>query len=328
MLPQNIQKVIGHIIEDPKSAISFKQACELANLPNKTLDLLMFANHIREKHKRNKVVACSIVNAKSGRCSENCAFCAQSRFHQTGVKTYPLLSVEKLVDEAVHMQEAGATQYSMVTSGFALTQKELNTVSEAAVIIKKKTDLNICASLGTLTEPMARQLRESGISSYHHNLETARSHFDNICTTHTYDEDIETNRIAKTAGFRVCCGGIFGMGESWEQRVEFAFTLKEIGVDSIPINFLNPIRGTLMESMPLLSPFEALKIIALFRIINPQMDITICGGREKTLRDFQSWIFLAGANGLMLGNYLTTEGRNAEMDLEMIREMGLELQRS
>ncbi len=327
MLNDTIERIAERIIEDPEAPISYEQACELAAIPAGTVDLLVCATKIRDKYKKNKVFACSIINAKSGFCSEDCAFCAQSARHKTGVETYPLLSEEKMVDEAVRMQEAGATKYSMVTSGFMLKEKEIETISNAALAIKRKTDLSICGSLGGLTEPMARQLKDSGISTYHHNLETARSYFHNICTTHDYDEDINTIRIAESAGLRVCSGGILGMGESWEQRVELAFTLRELDVDSIPLNFLNPIKGTRMEDSPLLPPMEALKIISLFRIINPEKDITICGGRERTLKDFQSWIFLAGANGLMVGDYLTTEGRNTAMDMEMIQDMGMVLKR-
>ena len=211
----------------------------------------------------------------------------------------------------------------MVTSGYMLTEKEIESISNAAAIIKKKTDLSVCVSLGMLTEPMILQLKESGVTTCHHNLETARSYFDQICTTHDYDEDIETIKLAKSAGLKVCSGGILGLGETWEQRIELAFTLKELDVDSIPINFLNPIPGTRMENRPLLPPMEALKSIALFRLINPGKNITICGGREITLRDYQSWVFMAGANGLMVGNYLTTQGRSIKMDMNMIKEMGL-----
>jgi len=323
MFIETIQKIIERIIENPEAAIPYDQALEIAAIPDGTQHLLVCAGKIREKFKKNSVFTCSIINAKSGFCSEDCAFCAQSAYHKTGVKTYPLLSEGEMVDQAVRMQEAGATRYSMVTSGFMLNGKEIETITNAAFSIKKKTDLSICASLGGLTEPMARQLRDSGISSYHHNLETARSYFHNICTTHDYEEDIGTIKIAQKAGFRVCSGGILGMGESWEQRVELAFTLRELEVDSIPLNFLNPIKGTRMEDNPLLPPMEALKVIALFRMINPEKDITICGGRERTLKDFQSWIFMAGANGLMVGDYLTTEGRNTAMDMEMIKDMGL-----
>lgn len=312
-------------MKDAKASISYEEACELSALTNNTIDLIMCAHKIRNKYKKNNVFTCSIINAKSGFCSEDCAFCAQSAHHKTAIETYSLLGEDELVNTAIRMQEAGATKYSMVTSGFMLKDNEIETIARAASIINKNTDLTICASLGGLTEPMARQLKESGITTYHHNLETARSHFDKICTTHDYDEDVATVQIAQSAGLKVCSGGILGLGESWEQRVELAFTLKELDVDSIPINFLNPIPGTPMETRPLLSPMEALKCIALFRMINPEKDITICGGRERTLRDYQSWIFLAGANGFMIGDYLTTKGRNTAMDIEMIKDMGLRL---
>ncbi len=267
-------------MKDAQISISYEEACELAAFPNDSIELITCAHKIRDKYKKNNVFTCSIINAKSGFCSEDCAFCAQSAHHKTAIETYPLLSEEDLVNSAIRMQEAGATKYSMVTSGFMLKDNEIETIARAASIINKNTDLTICASLGGLTEPMARQLKESGITTYHHNLETARSHFDKICTTHDYDEDVATVQIAQSAGLKVCSGGILGLGESWEQRVELAFTLKELDVDSIPINFLNPIPGTPMETRPLLSPMEALKCIALFRIINPEKDITICGGRE------------------------------------------------
>lgn len=309
-----------------EEGLSYEEACSLAGLLDDANDLFLSASKIVNIFKGNKVFTCSIINAKSGYCSENCAFCAQSGHHKTGIATYSMLDQERLVSTAIRMQEAGATNYSMVTSGFALKEKEVETICNAAAAIRRKTDMSVCASLGGLTDTMARQLKDSGITTYHHNLETARSYFNNICTTHEYDEDIETIKIARLAGLRVCSGGIMGLGESWEQRVELAFTVRELDVDSIPINFLNPIAGTPMQDRKLLPPMEAIKIIALFRIINPKKDITICGGRERTLKDFQSWIFLAGANGVMIGDYLTTKGRSADMDIEMVRDMGLEIQ--
>ena len=216
------------------------------------------------------------------------------------------------------MAAAGATNYSVVTSGAFLSVAELDVVCEVARRLKATTDLTLCASVGLLDRDAARRLKDAGISRYHHNLETARSHFETICSTHDYDDDIRSVRMAKAAGMKVCCGGIFGMGESWAQRVELAFTLKELDVDSVPLNFLNPIPGTPLAKRPLLSPMEALKVIALYRFIHPEKDITICGGREATLNDFQSWIFAAGANGLMVGNYLTTKGRSLDMDMQMI----------
>jgi len=304
--------------------ISRQEALELtAAGPDETLDLIACAGKIRQHFKQNTVFKCAIINAKSGMCPEDCAFCAQSAHHHTQVPVYDLLSAEKLEAEGLKMAAAGATNYSVVTSGTSLTEKDVDTVCRVARSLKAKTSLTLCASVGMLDAAAARKLKAAGISRYHHNLETARSHFDAICTTHDYDDDIQTLKAAKEAGLVVCSGGIFGMGESWEQRVELAFILKELDVDSVPINFLNPIKGTRMQDRPLLPPMEALKVIALYRFIHPRKDIPICGGREATLKDFQSWLFAAGANGLMVGNYLTTLGRNMEMDLEMIRELGL-----
>jgi len=219
------------------------------------------------------------------------------------------------------MDSAGATRFSMVTSGTKLNETEIETVAQAASTLTKSTPLTVCASLGQLTASSAERLKAGGVTFYHHNLETARSYFPQICTTHDYEEDIETLRIARNAGLRLCSGGIFGLGESWEQRVEMAFTLRELDVDGIPINFLNPLPGTRMENQPLLSPMEALRVIALYRFIFPAKPLLICGGREITLRDFQSWVFLAGASGMIVGNYLTTQGRDIGMDQDMIATM-------
>ena len=317
--------ITGRIIKDAGESVSYEDACKLADIEGNNIELIIYANKLRMNYKNNSVFTCSIINAKSGLCSQDCAFCAQSGRHKTGVEVYPLLSEEKLVENALRMEDAGATTYSMVASGFSPTDKELDTFIGAASAIKKKTSLSICTSIGVLTESTAKKLKECGVSTCHHNLETARSYFDRICTTHDYDDDVQALKLAKSAGLKLCSGGIFGLGEPWSQRVELAFTLKELDVDSIPINFLNPIAGTRMENMPLLSPMEALKAIALIRIINPKKEITICGGREKTLKDFQSWVFLAGANGLMIGNYLTTKGRSIDMDMDMIEAMGLEI---
>lgn len=304
--------------------ISQDQALELAALgPNGSLDLITLAGKIRDRFMSRQAFKCAIINAKSGMCPEDCAFCAQSAHHQVNVETYDLLSVKELEETGLKMAAAGASNYSVVTSGKNLTADEVDKVCQVARSLKSKTDLTLCASVGLLSPEAARKLKAAGISRYHHNLETARSYFDQICTTHDYEDDVQTVLAAKAAGMLVCSGGIFGMGEDWAQRVELAFTLKELEVDTVPINFLNPIQGTRMQERPLLAPLEALKIIALYRFIHPRRDITICGGREVTLKDFQSWLFLAGANGLMVGNYLTTQGRSMEMDLEMIRELGM-----
>lgn len=306
------------IVHEGEHAIGYKEACDIASLAEKdTVDVLHLANHVM-RHFKKKIVLCSIINAKSGFCTEDCAFCAQSSHHRTKIKTYDLLDKEELIARAVEMNAAGATRFSMVTSGFALRDDEIETISAAAATIAERTNLTVCTSPGMVTDTVASRLKKAGISVYHHNLETARSFFDRVCTTHSYDEDIEAVKTAKAAGLRVCSGGILGLGESWEQRIELAFTLRELDVDGIPLNFLNPIPGTRMEHMPLMPPMEALKCIALFRLIHPAKDILICGGREVVLKDFQSWIFFAGANGVMIGNYLTTLGRNIDADREMV----------
>ena len=320
MLNKKIIEIAEKII-NRREAISYEDACELAHLPqSETIDLLFSAHKIKKRFKNNNTILCSIVNAKSGFCSEDCAFCAQSSHHKTEIKTYDLMQEEEMIQNAMQFKKNGATRYSMVTSGYMLTDKDIDTICRSTEAIVQKTDLTVCASLGMLTQSRARRLKEGGTSVYHHNLETARSFFDQVCTTHDYDEDIETVKLAKSSGMKACSGGILGLGETWEQRVELAFTLKDLDVDGIPINFLNPIAGTKMADRPLLAPFDALKCIALFRCINPDKDILICGGREVTLRDYQSWIMFAGASGFMIGNYLTTQGRNITMDMDMLKD--------
>ncbi len=321
MFNKKIVEFTEKIIDAGGDALSYEDACELARLPEKdTMDLLFCAHKIKKMRQAKETILCSIINAKSGSCTEDCAFCAQSSHHRTEIKTYPLLDEEEIVKSAMESNRGGATRYSMVTSGYMPTDEELDIICRSATAISRETDLTVCASLGMLTEAKARSLKEGGIAVYHHNLETARSFFDKVCTTHDYEEDIITVRVAKAAGMKTCSGGILGLGETWEQRVELAVTLKELDVDGIPINFLNPIAGTRMENKPLLLPLEALKCIAIFRFVNPDKNILICGGREITLRDYQSWAMLAGANGLMIGNYLTTRGRNMKTDIEMVKD--------
>lgn len=318
MFNQAFIKMAEKIIHD-HGELTYEQAMALATAgPDQTMDLIALAGKIRQHCMTTRFFKCAIINAKSGMCPEDCAFCAQSAHHRTDVDTYELLSADRLEQTGLEMAAAGATNYSIVTSGTALTDADIDTVCQVARRLKAKTGLTLCASVGLLKPEAASQLKAAGIERYHHNLETARSHFEHICSTHDYNDDIDTVKVAKSAGMVVCSGGIFGMGESWAQRVELAFTLKALDVDSVPINFLNPIKGTRLENKPLLPPMEALKIIALYRFVHPRKDITICGGREATLKDYQSWVFAAGANGLMVGNYLTTKGRNMNMDLEMI----------
>ena len=286
------------------------------------------AGTAREEHKGRGVTLCGILNAKSGRCGEDCAFCAQSSFHDTDAPTFPLVSAGDMVARAREVQAMGAREYSIVTSGNRIhSEKEIAEICKALGRLSEpgRKRMLRCASLGNLPASTLARLKEAGLTNYHHNLETARSFFPKVCTTHDYEDDVDTVRRAKEIGLDVCCGGIFGLGESRAQRIELAETLRDLDVDSIPLNFLNPIAGTPLEGKRELTPVDCLKIIALFRLMMPAKNIYVCGGREVNLGELQSWIFLAGANGMMVGNYLTTSGRDHELDLQMIADQGLEV---
>ena len=277
------------------------------------------AQRIREKFHAAKVSLCAIINAKSGICPENCAFCAQSSHYQTDAPVFPLKTVEEIFSGARSAQQAGAHCYGIVTSGTSIsTEDELNTVLQAIRQIRRELSVEPSASLGLLDDASAQALAAAGCVTYHHNLETAPSFFPNICSTHPYELDLNTVRLAKAAGMRVCSGGILGLGESLEQRIELAETLRDLEVDSVPLNFLTPVEGTPLENCPPISPMDCLRAIAMFRFILPDRSIRVCGGRERNLRDLQSMIFMAGANGMMVGNYLTVHGRNLEEDRQML----------
>jgi biotin synthase len=279
------------------------------------------AHRIKEAHFGDRIDLCSIINAKSGRCAENCSFCSQSAHHQTTAPVYPLKSVAEMVDGARQAEAEGSHCYGIVTSGSRIVSgAELEQILTAIRQIKDQTNIAPSASLGQLNPQLAQALAAAGCETYHHNLETARSFFPQICTTHSYEEDVATIHCAKTAGMQVCSGGIFGLGESLEQRVEMALTLRELDVDSVPLNFLNPVPGTPLQETRLLSPLDCIRIVCLFRYLLPKKRITVCGGREVNLRDFQPLIFLAGASGTMVGNYLTTSGRDRGSDLQMFRD--------
>jgi biotin synthase len=310
-----------------KDMISASEALELASLDGpELLELFAAATLIKEHFVGNRVHLCSIINAKSGRCREDCAFCAQSLHHETDAPHYPLVDESRMLDAAREAEKNGSGCFGIVTSGTTIeSDEELDRICSALRSIRKETGISPSCSLGIIDRKMAMKLKAAGAATYHHNLETARTFFPNICTTHDYEEDVATVRNVKEAGLRVCCGGIFGMGESMAQRIELAYTLRELDVDSVPINFLNPIAGTRLAEANFLTPLECLHTIALFRLILPEKKITICGGREKNLRDLQSWMFLAGANGTMIGNYLTTSGRDEAKDLQMLKDLGLQI---
>ena len=287
---------------------------------------LLFAEaaRIRDHFVGTAVHLCSIINAKSGRCAENCAFCAQSAHHDTGVQVYPLVDEDEIVRCASLAEQNGAGCYGIVTSGTSINSaEELDRVCNAVTRIKAETGISPSCSLGIMGRETALRLKNAGMETYHHNLETARSFFPQICTTHDYEDDVATIRAAKAVGLKVCCGGIFGLGETFDQRIEMALTLRELDADSIPLNFLNPVTGTRLENADNLTPMECLTIIAVYRFLLPDKRLSVCGGREKNLRELQSWMFLAGASGTMTGNYLTTPGRPPELDRQMLKDLEL-----
>jgi biotin synthase len=308
------QKVLGGRSLTPEEGMALT-----ALTKEHTLDLLVAAHSITQAM-QSRFFTCAIVNAKSGTCSQDCHFCAQSRYYRTSAPTHSLLVLDDLVARGVSMAQAGALCFSLVTSGLMLTSAEMDTICQCIALLKKKTSLEISASLGLLTPEYAQRLHDAGLTRYHHNVETARSYFPAICSTHSYDQDLETIALAQEFGLKVCCGGILGLGESWEQRVELAGTLADLQVDTVPLNFLVPIPGTPLERQQLLSVHDALTSVALFRFFLPNTNITIAGGREQVLGDYQSWLFLAGANGMMIGNYLTTQGRDLSKDQRMLEQ--------
>ena len=289
----------------------------------KPFALMAAAAEIREHFKGKKVNLCGIVNAKSGLCAENCKFCAQSAHYRTNAPVYPLLAKSEMLDRAKRMKEEGAHMFGIITSGTRIeSDREWDEIYGAIKEIKK-LGITPCVSLGMIDRGRADTLKAAGLYRYHHNLETARSFFDQICSTHGYKEDIDTVRAAKEAGLSTCSGGIIGMGETMEQRIELALTLKELDVDCVPVNILDPRPGTpLMQEKPL-SPIEILITIALFRFILPDKDIKLCGGKETNLRQLLPLGIVAGCNSLMTGDYLTTKGRSPELDKEMVEDLGL-----
>ena len=289
--------------------------------------LLSGARDIRLARLGRSVSLCAIVNAKSGRCSENCAFCAQSSHYATAAPEYPFLDQVDILRAAAAMHALGATRMGIVLSGKGPTLRDFGQLLDA---IRGVASLGMLAdaSCGILDRDQMASLKRAGLSAYHHNLETARSFFPSICTTHTYDEDVAAVKKAQDAGLSVCSGGIFGLGESWEQRAELALTLRELRVTSVPINFLHPIPGTPMAVRAPLHPVEALKIVALMRYLLPDAHLRICGGRQTVFAEKALAPMEVGASGLMIGDYLTTKGPEAAADVEGLRCLGWERDRA
>ncbi|MGC2063936.1 MAG: biotin synthase BioB [Thermodesulfovibrionales bacterium] len=303
--------------------ITRKQAIELASLSEQdSFELFASANRIRSHFRSDAVDLCSIVNAKSGACAEDCSFCAQSSRSAAEISRFTLIDPEKVLLSADAARRGGARRFCIVTSGRRVSEKELDSIASMVSGVRS-LGLLPCATLGLLTGDDLSRLKNAGLHRYHNNLETSRRFFPNVCTTHTWEDKVETLRAAKAAGLSVCSGGIFGLGETWEDRIDLAFALKELSPDSVPINFLTPIAGTLLEKRVPLAPIEALKIIGLYRLILPDKEIRVCGGRIQTLGELNAFIFFAGADGLLTGNYLTTLGRNFDDDRRLISQCGL-----
>ena len=264
---------------------------------------------------------CGIINAKSGHCSEDCVFCAQSCYHSTNAPIYSLVTEETLLRRACELAGHGITRMGIVTAGADTCGRDFEDLCAAARRIRQTVNIELCASLGALTPEKARKLKESGFSSYHHNLETARSFYPSICSTQDYQARCNTVLWARDAGLRVCSGGLFGLGESWSQRIELAQTLQELHVDSIPVNFLMPIQGTPLESASPLSVAEGLGILALLRLMHPKRDIVLCGGRTTTLAAWDRLALFSCANGVMVGDYLTEKGSLFERDLALVSDL-------
>jgi len=294
-------------------------ALPLDHLP----DLVALAHKVRLAYCGPEVELESLINAKSGACPEDCAFCSQSARHSTDVDVYAFLDLDEVLDAAKATKAAGATQFCIVVAVRGPSERLLDKVIEAVDVVHAETGLEVACSLGLLEPAQAQRLAAAGVKRYNHNLEACREVFPRICTTHSYDDRVQTAQLAIDAGMELCCGGILGMGETLSQRIDFAFELAALDPCEVPINLLDPRPGTPLEDQTVLSPREALQAIALFRLILPAAWLRLAGGREKVLGELQAMGLLAGANALIIGNYLTTSGRSAEEDHALLDALGM-----
>ena len=309
--------------------MSYDEAMKLADIKGKEdiLELCKCANKVRQFYCGIEVDLCTIMNAKSGRCTEDCKFCAQSAHYNTDVEEYGLVSKKAALKLARENEKEGVNRFSLVTSGRGATGIDFEKILGIYEDLNKEMKVDLCASLGIIGYEQLLRLREKGITMYHHNLETSREYYENICTTHSFDERIDTINAAKKAGMFICSGGIIGLGESMEDRINLAFELRDLGVKSIPVNVLNPIKGTPLENAESLSQEEILKTIAIIRFINPKALIRLAGGRNH-IDEFGKNCFNAGANATITGNYLTTSGNKICDDMKMVRELKLEVRKN
>lgn len=302
--------------------ITRDDALAIASAPDsETFAIVEQAARVRERHWQNRVRLYMLLNAKSGLCPEDCGYCSQSKVSAAPIVKYPFLSEETILAAAARAHELKVHTFCMVNSGRGPTEKELERVGAAVKEVKSRYPLHVCTCLGLLKEGQAKFLKSCGVDTYNHNLNTSRDHYDKICDTHTFDDRVKTVNEVKEAGIGTCSGGIVGMGERPEDVVDLAFELKALGVDSIPVNFLNPIDGTPLEGTWNLTPLKALRFLSVFRFIHPKADLRMAGGRELHLRSLQP-LGLRVANSFFIGDYLTTKGQAPEADYAMIEDLG------
>ncbi len=320
-----ILKVRDQVLQG--NPVSFEDALALTETPDVLVPYLAAsANEVRLKFAGNTIESCALSNIKSGNCSEDCKFCAQSAHYKTDAPVYPQITVDEMVRQAKDAEAMGANEFCMVSSGWGATnEREFEVVLESVRRIKQETNLFVDCSLGFMTAEQIEQLKEAGLYRNNHNLEASKSYFDKVCTTHTHEQRVSHVEMVRHMGVHPCSGGILGMGESPRQRIELAFELKKLEADCVPINILNARSGTPLGDVTQLKPVEIIKYIALFRLILPASTIKIAGGREVNLRDVQALAMQAGANGLILGNYLTTMGRSPKDDMQMLKDLGFDV---
>lgn len=314
---QLAQRIMNGYRLNRKEDVSFLVTTDLK-------ELCEGADQLRKYFHGNQVDLCAIINGRSGKCSEDCKFCAQSGHHNTGIAEYDFLDSSVILEDCKKHEAEGVHRYSIVTAGRTLEGRDFDKALTAYHAMKAECCIQLCASHGLLSEEAYIALKEAGVARYHENIETSKRNFPNICSTHTYEDKIRCIRFAKKAGLEVCSGGIIGMGENWEDRLDMALSLSELEVDSIPINALMPIQGTPLESCTMVTEEELLRTIAIFRYINPAADIRLAAGRAIMTNSGEK-AFHAGANATITGNMLTTSGNNIEQDIHMLKALGFDL---
>lgn len=287
-------------------------------------ELCRGADRIREELCGSRVELCSIINGRSGRCSEDCKFCAQSAYHQTNISEYGFLDKETILKDCEMHDKKGVHRYSIVTAGRTLEGEDLKKACEIYREMEQRFSIKLCASHGLLTKEAFMLLKESGVEMYHENIETSRRYFREICSTHSFDDKIRGIIFAHEVGLKVCSGGIIGMGESFEDRMDMALTLGEFQVESIPVNVLTPLKGTPFENLPILSESEILRTLAMFRYLNPTASIRLASGRIF-MKNSGAKAFHSGINATITGDMLTTSGNNIDEDKIMLKELGFEI---